>query len=287
MIFKKKETKEFMRYEDGKIVSIEVEQKNKQKPIEQYQQEIKPDIRFVEKTKAQAKEFFTLKRVKNIALVIILILFVFALYDVYKVFFVTTSDSKPPVNTGVTTQPDTNDPSSMKPDSTPTPTEKPKDPPNESVTETNNSVVALLEVANQVTASMVQLSSNEITNVDNYHKKQVNKIALSNNLKKSLKEKESLYVTFSSYKSLFAQVSMTELFVATENRLVQSIAFTKEIDTILSTDTGSTYLSLQEYPEEDDKLIQIQQDKLINVLKANNISYSINEQLNQVEYEIK
>ncbi|MFF2531410.1 hypothetical protein ACFVS2_21120 [Brevibacillus sp. NPDC058079] len=296
MLFnKKREVKEFMKYEDGKIVSIEVEQTQKHKPIDHYQQETEPNIPLVEKTKIQAKQFFTPKRLKHIGLIIIFILFIFALYDVYKVFFVTTSDKGNTVDKGVVTEPITPPTTTESPGNTSVPTDKTKNgttvtnPIEKPLEETisKSSIGELLNVANEVNAIMMQIVSKEINDIDSYHKKQANKIGLRNNLKQSQADKETIYVTLQSYKDLFSEKKMITLFEATERRLFESIAFTKKMSDALASDEGSTYSILEEYPKTDEDLQKTQQSELIKVLQENQIPYTVNDQLNEVQYTIK
>lgn len=300
----KPKTKEFMKYEDGEIVSIEVEQKPKPIPIDRYPQETEPETPVAELRKEKIKAFFTKKRLIQIGCIILFILFLFASYDVYRVFFVTGSETKNNSTPNNTTN---------QVNQTPTPTQKPVEPPVTSpkptdgtVPSTNepkptetpkgttepdkseNSVLRdLLTLANQINTNIVQISTDELNYVDNYHRKQANKISLRSHLKRSLDEKSDLYVTLGTYKSVYTQNKMDAFYEATENRLIQSIAFTKQLDAILSSDTGSTYTLVQDYPAVDQKLKQKVQDELINILKGNNISFTVNEQLNQVEYTIQ
>ncbi|WPS85340.1 hypothetical protein SMD22_01550 (plasmid) [Brevibacillus halotolerans] len=296
MIFKKKQkVKEYMKYEDGKIVSIDVEQNQKYKPIDQYPQETEPEIPFMEKAQKQAKEFFTLRRLKQIGFMIVLVFFLFYLYDAYKVFFATASSESNQVNEGTVVQ-------SSKPSlktETPEKTTVPTDNHNNGTIVTNHSEITeptttskssisdLLDTANKINEYMVQITSKEMTHLDSYHKKQANKIGLSNNLKQSREEKENLYIFLQGYKSLFAKRNMAALFDATEKRLIESILFTKKLDKILSTDSGSTYSLVEEYPKIDNKYIEVQKAELIKVLHENQIPYTINDQLNQVEFTIK
>ncbi|ADO60019.1 hypothetical protein [Paenibacillus polymyxa] len=291
-MFKKKDTKEYMKFEDGKIISIEVEQKQKPKPIEPYPQEFKESVSIVDQAKEKAKSFFTLKRLKAMGLILLFICFLLALADIYKVFFITPSGDE--TSNQITSSTNQNEPLpslTEKSNGSPTTntesnahlTEKPN-PPEETAHE---SIGELLNIANQVNTALVQMTSNEIGYVDQYQHKQANKVALSNTLTNSLAEKENLYITLSDYKTFFAAEHMMDLYNTTENRLLQSVAFTKEITQLLSSDTGSTYSLIQQYSQIDTELATKQQAELIAVLNSNHIPYTINQQLNQVEYTIK
>ncbi|MBP1309277.1 hypothetical protein JOD82_002297 [Paenibacillus sp. 1182] len=291
-MFKRKDTKEYMKFEDGKIISIEVEQKQKQKPIEPYPQEFKESVSIVDKTKEKAKSFFTLRRLKAMGLILLFICFLLALVDIYKVFFITPSGEEMSNQTTAPTNHNAPLPSLTEKSSGSPTTNKESNAP---LTEKTNSpeetahesIGELLNIANQVNTSLVQMTSNEIGYVDQYQHKQANKVALSNTLTNSLAEKENLYITLSDYKTFFSAEHMMDLYNTTEKRLLQSVAFTKEITQLLSSDTGSTYSLIQQYSQIDTELATKQQAELIQVLNSNHIPYTINQQLNQVEYTIK
>lgn len=296
-IFKgdKPNTKEFMKYEDGKIVSIEVEQAPKHKPVEHYpveeeQKEKQPRLNAV-------KRYATKGVMKKVAIVVILVLFAFALYDVYKAFF-TTQDT--------TTQPNTNQPVVTKPVQQPntsnpvgestsptlptttnpvTPTVEDKGNTAQTPTADKNPFAYLLSLTNQVNASMIKISSDELAYISRYEDRQANKIGLQKHLASSQAQKEELYKTLATFEPLFIDENLKELYAATVNRLVTSIQFTKDVNASFSSSASVSTIS-DAYIGTDENLRLEQQSKLIDVLKQKNIPYTINEATKNVEYTI-
>lgn len=297
----KPNTKEFMKYEDGKIVSIEVEQAQKHKPVDHYPVEAEekpqePRINVV-------KRHITKKVMKRIALVVILILFAFALYDVYKAFFATTESSEQPTNPAdqVVTTPGGGGGTPSNPETPTTPTtptnpaeEDPKtETPNngdngntvETPDVTEDSLAYLLSLTSQLNASMIQISSDELAYIGRYQERQANKIGLQKHLTSSQAEKEKLYESLANFKPLFVDEEIQALYTATENRLVASIQFTKDVNASF-TGTASLSSLSENYVSADEALRIEQQGKLIDILNREGIAYRINEATKKVEYTI-
>jgi hypothetical protein len=306
---KRKDIKEYIKYEDGKIISIEVEQESKPQGHDHYEQAVViPEKPFTETLKTKIKSYFTRDKLKILGIILLSALFLFALYDTYKAFSVTPSQTVPAPTSSPTMFHPTNTPKSTpvatlapilatqapvllpsNTDTKPSPvaTLKPT-PPVASVLTTELSVVKdLLAVANLVDTTMISASNEEITNIQSYQNKAVNIVVLQTRLEKDKKQKEDLFTTLISYKAMYQKQSMESLYQATENRLLESLLFSKQVATWLDTGNNSFDPTIEEYKTKDNLRLVEQQNQLIEALKTHNIPYKLNATDNQVEYTIQ
>lgn len=301
---RKKEVKEYMKYEDGKIISIEVEQKPKYKPLEDFSVDYSSQKTFLEATKEKTKSWFTLDRLKKILYIIVFLMFIYSLYDVYKAFFLTDPSSENPnkkhvIENQLPPQQNENPVSPSGNNGTNNSEEKPDNNyfSTEPITNQNplNNLQShdefknLLSYANQVNIEIVTISKNEITYIEDYLNQKANYIGLKSKLNKSLNQKTTLYQDFQSYKEVYDKNNMSSLYEETEKRIEESMAFTNQatalLDTVLTANEFTTLIN--DYIEKDETIRKIQAEKLIEILKARNIPYTIDEENNQIRYSIQ
>lgn len=307
MLFKSKKEqskKEFIQYKDGKIVSVEVEKPRKPQgiveseeiPLYQEIEEKKPK----EKSSEKLKKWMTVKKLKVIIALIVLVLFAFTVADIYKAFFTGEPDSPPQSQVE---QPSKNNPTSpvssdKKPTATnpkeTTKTDEPstKDEPSKKndeekkPTTSTPSLQIPLDTANFVNQVLVSQSSTEIQYITNYAERKANKIGLENQLERTLKEKQTAYFALTTEMGKFNEPTLKALYEATEERAIASISFTKTAQQFLVEGRGKEALRVysNEYISTDEGLREKQVNALIEVLKEHNISYKMNEVTNNVEF---
>ena len=300
MLFKpskkqKQNTKEFMKYEDGKIVTMEVEKPRKPDIYidENFGMQEEQQLKHVKKMgKEKLKPFMTLKVAKKIGLIIVLILFLFALYDVYKNFFGAVPEENPPT-TIVEKQPtapatptlpkEQTNPSSQTEDTAPSPNE-----PSESNNETHP-LAKNFEVISTVNNVIVEESSFEVQQVKNYADRKANKVGTARQIEKSLKTKEELYVYLSTHKELFESSPLSDLYLITEERLLSSILFSKELHSGIEQMVGrDVLLSMTEkFIPKDEEIRERGVSSMLKTLEHYQIPHQYNEVTEEIQYTLK
>ncbi|WCF11464.1 hypothetical protein NDS46_31395 (plasmid) [Paenibacillus thiaminolyticus] len=279
-----------MKYEDGKIVSIEVEQNQKFRPIEHSpgeQENIPKEPRSIQLKGLIRKN---LNYVKLAGFILVLLFLALALFDVYKAFFVidrtsqSISDSNDIENASDKEQrTDDNSNNHQKEDLKTVEVDD-----IHQVESNDNSLGHLLEFINHINEKMVKISIEEIDYINRYHDKQANKVGLQKFLMKCQSEKEELYNSSTTFKSLFVDGGdgLEEFYDASMDRLLASTQFTKDLYLSIDAPTSNTHSLIDEYEKTDKNLQLEQQVKLVNVLKKKNITYAINEITKEVQYTI-
>lgn len=304
MLFRrKKEVKEYMKYEDGKIISIEVEQKPKYKHPEEYIEEPSSSKTFIQEAKEKTKTWFTLDRLKKIIYIIVFLLFLYSLYDVYKVFFLTdlsenasqnhviedqlpNQQNETPASSSISDE--INDPG-VKQRNNYFSTEPISYQDSLSNTNPQNDIENLLSLANQVNVKIVTISKNEITYIQDYLNQKTNYIGLKNKLNKSLNQKKTIYNDFQSYHETYIKNDMGSFYEETKKRIEESIAFTNQasalLDAVLSSSEFDTLVN--SYIEKDESIRKSQAEMLIEILKMHNIPYTVDDENNQIVYSVQ
>lgn len=295
---KKKNTKEFMKYEDGKIVTMEVE--NPRKPDtyidESYTQkeEERPLKNIKEVGKQKIKSHLTLNVAKKIGFLIVLILFLFALYDVYKNFFGTVPEESPPttivedpisepLNPSLPKEPTTHP--SSEPQTTPQPNNPAPAEPS-GVDETTHPLAEAFKVISTVNNAIVEESSLEVQQIKNYADRKANKVGTERQIEKSLKAKEDLYIYLSAHKPLFESEPLSDLYEATEKRLLSSILFSQELDSGIEQLIGrEAMLSMTEaFVPKDEELRKRGIEAMLETLDHYNVPHEYNEVTQEIKY---
>lgn len=305
---KEKSKKEFIQYKDGKIVSIEVDKPRKPQgvleseeiPLYQEIKEEKPKV----KTSEKLKKWMTLKKLKVMIAIVVLVFFAFTVMDIYKAFFTEDTQTSPTAQveepSGAThvqkptptlpTSTNTSKPSEKpteKPSKTSTDKEKPSQKEdNKKPSTSKDSLKMSLDTANIVNQSIVTQSTTEIKYINDYAERKANKIGLGNQLEKSLKDKQDVYFTFTMNVKAFDDATKKMLYKSTEERMMASIQFTKNAQLFLQQGRGKEALRIyaNEYVVTDEALREKQVNALIDVLKQNKVSYKINEATKNVEF---
>lgn len=316
---KKDNKREFIKYEDGKLVSVEVDAPKKpasvipdeELELGEFQPDKPPIEEWKEKNKKRAKKWFTWKKIKVMVSLIILILFALALRDVYQSFFSPTA--KEPVETQTqaptktdlinqhkTTTPTTTKPStptsrthstsgkSSTPSSTPThssTTATPQNTPSAPV----SSLSEPFQVVNEVNNNMVATASNEVQYLQSYLERKANKIGLERRINSSLTTQQNLSFYLASKKNSFKESSLKALYQATESRLLESTNFTKQMLSMVQQQEGREQMNLlvNTYLQQDEELRKKEVDAMISALKANKVPYQINEQTYEIQFTLK
>jgi zona occludens toxin (predicted ATPase) len=319
MLFKSKKDeskKEFIQYKDGKIVSVEVDKPRKPQgvldseeiPLYQEMPEEKPKEKQIEKV----KKWMTVKKLKVLIAIVVLIFFAYTVSDIYKAFFTESKTTKTTQVEQPSTTPKVQPPNQVRPSSktsssapfassapvattptnttpqkkTPTKTQSKKDDDNKKPTATSDSLKVSLETANMVNQVIVSQSSAEIAYINNYAQRKANKIGLENQLEKSLKEKQNAYFTLTTNGSTYKDSTGKSLYKTTKERILASVQFTKTAQQFMQEGRGKEALLTyaNEYVATDKTLRENQVNALEEVLKQNKFSYKFNDVTGNIEF---
>ncbi|MDF2879580.1 MAG: hypothetical protein K0R54_137 [Clostridiaceae bacterium] len=294
-IKKNKNLKEYMKYENGKIVTVEIEKKEVSKKVIDKETDFfdnKDDIKIgtiqnklksLKLNKEQLtiknfKELINSKLLKTLALLLIILFFIYSVCDLYKTF---STDSYPQQDT-----PNNNNEITEPVDT--------KDVEKEIIIDTEPEVIEspfkkALTIVNTVNQLSVLELNIEVSKIESYIDKKTNRVALQNTLESSINSKEKLYIYLVTSKEIFENENFIAFYESTENRLLNSIKMSKDISNMLNenSDKKSIKDKMEFYINQELECVLAQNKELIEVLKARNINYTINEDLNQISYEIK
>lgn len=335
-----KKLKEFIKYENGELVSFEKEFKH----FDVDDDELFSSGDENNKEKRSEKKFDWTKHLLNKRTIIILatlFFLVFSAYSmgsIYKAFFVQPDG---PTDDGVEVVVDDEDyePATSEEDNNPKKQEgskmknlitalnsvlkpdkgdkKPNGDTNDSKVSTNNgsdakifqpnstevpdfesylnqaegesSLEQALRLATSVNNAIVDYNNTEVNTIHMYLDRKTNKIVVENRLEDIISDKEELYHAFISNNALFEDDSLSPLFDATLERLVESLNFSKGVKASL--DSGEARTKLQPIAKsfaENDRVIQETQIKaMMYALDENNVPYEYDTFTETISYTIE
>ena len=300
-LLKRSGKKEYMRYEDGKIIPVKVdENKNYQElnlsPAEQ-KEEIKKAIKEKVDMPGKVKRYGTFKMLKIIFAIAVIIFFGYTVKDIYIAF----TESEPPV---VEVEPTDNDPQtpdtpndngSFTPgqDSVGTidpPKEEPKENIQKPVEEGNPSALKqAIDASNVVNNMMVTEMAKEVSGMNEYFDNKMNKFTFEKRVKASLETKQQLAQYLKERKDLYVDEEILSFYEATEIRLQNSTAMTQLIlDSFNDSTTEAELKSKSDgYVQREVELKEKQKNLFIQILKDKKIEHSVDDVKGEINYTIK
>lgn len=301
-LLKRNGKKEYMKYEDGKIIPVKVEEnKNYQElnlsPAEQ-KEEIKKAIKEKVDMPGKVKRYGTVKMLKIIISIAIIIFFGFTVKDIYIAF----TESEPPVvevepvNKGSDPIPETpTDKGSFTPgnDTIGTvdpPKEEPKEDEQKPVEGSkDSSLKQAIDASNVVNNMMVSEMAKEIAGMNEHFDNKMNKFTFEKRLKGSLETKEQLAQYLQERKALFVDEEILSFYDATEVRLQNSTDMTRLV--LDSFDSYMTETELKDkvdgHIQRENELKEEQKAKFLQLLKDKNIEHSVDDLKGEISYTIK
>jgi len=242
-----------------------------------------------------------MKGIKICIALIVIGFFSFTVVDIYKAFFIeespTSIEGEPikEVNSNQVIIPkETPKPTDKTSEPLPPPTPTPENPstsktPNEKdVDKTHSDLQVSLDTANLINNLIISQSITEIDHLDNYIQRKVNKIGMSSHLDKSLRTKQEAFATLTLSEKAFIDSGSGELYAVTKQRLLESISFTKTAQSHLHEGRGKELIPnhLYAYVQTDTGIQKEQVQILVEILEKNNITHSLNEVTNSVDYSL-
>ena len=304
-LLKRNGKKEYMKYEDGKIIPVKVEEnKNYQElnlsPAEQ-KEEIKKAIKEKVDMPGKVKRYGTFKMLKIILAIAVIIFFGYTVKDIYIAF----TESEPPV---VDVEPTDNDPQtpntpndsgSFTPggDSVGTidpPKVEPKEEPKEDIQKPieegkPSTLKQAIDASNVVNNMMVTEMAKEVSGMNEYFDNKMNKFTFEKRVKASLETKQQLAQYLEEHKNLYVDEEILSFYEATEVRLQNSITMTQLILESFNNSTTEAELKAKsdEYVQREIVLKEEQKALFIQLLKDKKIEHSVDDVKGEISYTIK
>lgn len=302
MIFKKKDGKnmrEYIKYENGKIVSIEVEN-----PNAEFEKNYIPDEMDLEPKKKKPKwksidwnQFLTWNYLKKVLYILLIVLFIWTMVDIYKSFFT----EETPSNRSEQPQHEQNHQNPEQPHIVSNEEDgKRKESPKTSTPSSNNKEKnssknistdpqSLFIFTRNINNTLINTTKEEVDKMNRYISRKSNIIGFRNQIEKSYQQKEALYVHLVSSKSLFEENELSYLYRAIENRLVNSIAFSKKLyETIENRKSYADFTFIyDDFVQEDEQLRREITESMIRALKQYKIPYEYDEMTEELYFEIE
>lgn len=294
--FKRSGKREYMKYEDGKIVPVKAEEPSAYRefalpPFEQKEEAL--DIKNLLQDKldvsGKVKKYSTWKTLKLAGAVAVVIFFGFTVKDVYVAFTdpapnhtVVTSPSNPPSSS---TQKEPGSPSNQQ---APIPQgdEDGQDVPKEE----KSPLKTALDTSNDVNSFIVSETAKELNNLNYYLDNKLNKFSLEKNLNASLKTKKELSVYLAERKETFEKEDLPSFYKTTEDRLNNSIHLSEAILASFNnpsvTNEELTAL-VNDFVETENVLKDKQNKSFIQLLDKKEIEYTYDKEKGEINYTIK
>jgi hypothetical protein len=315
---KRKGKKEFMKYEDGKIIPVEVEEHKNYKEfnINSASREEEVDIKTIIKEKVdmpgKVKRYGTFKTLKIAGAIAIIVFFGFTVKDVYVAF---TTDDTPNVVDKTQNETPKETPTNIDnggndvPKQTPTETgsfqpgseDIPELPPVVSDDEKGDNdqtpsnegekspLKTAIDASNVVNNMLISETSKEVGNLNQYFDNKLNKFSFEKKLKASLETKKQLALFLTERKHIFKDEGILDFYGATEERVTNSIQLTQSILDSFNTDVTNDTLTqmVNDFIKTENTLKEKQNGEFIEVLKDKKIDYTFDESKGEIKYTIK
>lgn len=296
-LLKRSGRKEYMKYEDGKIIPVKIEEnKNYQEvklsPAEQ-KEEIKKAIKEKVDMPGKVKRYGTFKMLKIIISITVVVLFGYALKDVYIAF---TDDAKTPVVTvkptkDVTESPDTpKDTGSFTPgeDSIET-IETPKEEQEDIQKGETSTLKQAIDSSNVVNNMMISEMAKEVSGLNSYFDNKTNKFTFEKRVRASLETKQQLAKYLAERKGLYEEEGILSFYKATDERLQNSTDMTQLILDSFDNSMTATELKAKsdEHIQSENKLKEEQKRFFIQLLTDKHIEHTVDDVKGEISYSLQ
>lgn len=299
-LFKGK-TKTYMKYENGKIVTIK--EKIKRPPVYEAQKSNEPNLQQlnswngsandekysevntedINTAKDQLKAPLNLLKIWNniihskiikwILGAFLIAFFVFSFYDVYEKFAKPTSQTE-----NIDTK---NNPSNNT-------APKPLDDISDTLlnSDEQDTFKLVIKTANVINQIIVTNTNGELQQLNAYINNKANIISTKNALEGYSSKKEKAYLVLADAKTIFEKEDAFELYQATENRLLNSINLTKSALSLLKKNGARNEIEqeMNDFAGLEEKYTQEQKDAILKILDERNIEYKYSSKTNEIEY---
>jgi hypothetical protein len=299
-ILKRRGKKEFMKYEDGKIIPVKVEEHKNYKEFNISPEE-DLDIRTVIKEKVdmpgKVKKYGTFKTLKITGAIAVVIFFGFTVKEVYLAFTDTTPpvvETQPNKNTGDTNTPSENgsfqpglddiDGVTLPPDK-----EEPKKDSEKDNKKDKSPLKSAIDASNVVNSMIVTEMRKEVINFQQHQDNKLNKTSFEKRLKESLETKKQLALYLQERKDIFKDEDMMDFYHATEERLNRSMEMTVFILESFNNSTTQEELakSVNEAVATEGSLKEEQKKLFLELLNDKEIEYTVDDVKNEISYTIE
>lgn len=312
---KRKGKKEFMKYEDGKIIPVEVEgQKNyKEFNINSSGREEEVDIKTIIKEKVdmpgKVKRYGTFKTLKIAGALAVVVFFGFTVQDVYvaftsedgtKVAQETPKETPTNIDNGGNDVPNQtpSETGSFQPGSEDIPellpvvsngTDEEKGDATPSNEDDKSPLKTAIDASNVVNNMLVSETGKEVGSLNQYFDNKLNKFSFEKKLKASLETKKQLALFLAERKNFFKEEEILDFYSVTEERVSNSIRLTESILSSFDTNVTNDMLTqmVNDFIKTENTLKEQQNSEFIQLLKAKKIDYKLDDVKGEIKYTIK
>lgn len=298
--------KEYMKYEDGKIIPVKVEENKSYQEVKLTPAEQKDEIKKVIKEKVdmpgKVKRYGTIKMLKIIFSIAIVVFFGYTVKDVYIAFTDNTNipvvDDKP--TEGAPEVPDTpKETGSFTPGGDPIGTIKPPTEEQKEETEESDSkplnegetstLKQAIDSSNVVNSMMVSEMAKEVSGLNIYFDNKINKFTFQKRVQASLETKLQLTQYLEERKPLFIDEGIPLFYDATASRLQNSTAMSQLILDSFNNSMTENELKMiaEEHVQVENELKEKQKSLFIQLLKDKGIEHSVDDLKGEISYTLK
>ncbi|WCK57033.1 hypothetical protein PP175_27990 (plasmid) [Aneurinibacillus sp. Ricciae_BoGa-3] len=289
----KRNKKEYMKYEDGKIIPVRVEDKNyKEYDITPSEEDtnVKEVIKeTLDVSKSKIKPYLSIKTAKTVGAVVVIALFGWTIKDVYQTF------STPDGNATKKMVTSSNKVTQTVLNQTATAVSSAKIQPqvqNQSTTaipQVKSPLKQAVDASNVVNSMLVSETNKEMANLNDYLQNKVNGYTVAQNINDSLATKRQVMDYLTAQKPLFASQGIDVYYKTTEDRLNNAISLSQGLVKSLNANAPSNTLlpEVNDFTKQEQTLKQAQNDEFIRVLKDKHIPYTFNQQNQEITYTLQ
>jgi hypothetical protein len=308
---KKTPSKEYMKYEDGKIIPVKVEEYGRYREYNSFHKETDMDIKNAAQTKTDISPKLTnhnkTQILKWIGAIAVTIFFIYTIKDVYVAFMY---PEKPPITERASNnQTDTSTSDSQMDNDKPSKSsilsgiykvdskvmdkfnplkEKQKEEDISSSDQHKETLKRAISASSFVNNTLLSETIKEIGYLNQYLDNKLNRWTLEKKINEILETKNQLSVYLSSEKDSFEKENMISFYQVTEQRLNNSIAISEQILSFLSNPTSRTELinNISSLVKKDVDLKNQQNKEFIHILDSKKIKYTYNKEKEEIQYTI-
>ncbi len=287
-----KDTKTYMKFENGKVVTVTVPKKKKpyakaepssiDKVLDSAENE--PSLEefdlppIIEDTieEPERKPKLNIPLLKKVVAGVIIVVAIFIVYDFCKTFFFDTVPTPDAPQTNTQTDAKSNNQSGSQTDvQDETPDVAPQNPSHEG-----------FEIIRVIDSLLVDETNAEIAKINDYLDNKANMASVKNAVAEHTKVKQNLYISLVSNKSLFENEDMIELYEATENRILNSLAFTKNISVSIG-DRVKMRAAIADFRDNENELKEKEISELLKTFDKKGIKYQVRPETNEITYTLE
>lgn len=294
--------KEFLKYEDGKIIPIKVEgHRNYEEftisPLQQEDKNVKEIIKEKIDMPGKVKKYGTFKTLKIVGAIVVVLFFGYTVKDVYLAFSKDTPVNEQPPATNVDKpSQDVTGGSNVNPPDTLTPpveedkenSDKDSDKDSEK-NETGSKLKQAIDTSIVVNNMIVSELEKENNLFNSYSKNRLNRISFEKKVNESFTTKNQLITYLTERKDLFKDEDIEMFYEATERRLKHSILLSETLlDSLInSTSDEEVTRKINFIMEKDSEYKNKQTEAFIDVLKSKGVDYTYDELNEEIKYNLK